>query len=82
MRSLGLAVFLLGTISGSVPCLAHPRAPVDTPRFDFGRLLPRVPPPATFRPGAQRGAFRGTITVRTDDPERPRLVIPYTGEAR
>lgn len=36
---------------------------------------------ATFRPGTQRGTFRGTITVRTDDPERPRIVIPYAGEA-
>jgi len=36
---------------------------------------------ATFRPGRQRGAFHGTITVRTNDPERPRIVIPYTGEA-
>jgi hypothetical protein len=35
----------------------------------------------TFRPGKQRGLFRGTITVRTDDPERPRILIPYSGEA-
>jgi hypothetical protein len=34
-----------------------------------------------FEPGTQRGPFRGTITLRTDDPERPRIVIPYTGEA-
>ncbi len=36
---------------------------------------------ATFRPGRERGAFHGTITVRTDDPERRRIVIPYSGEA-
>jgi hypothetical protein len=36
---------------------------------------------ASFRPGRQRGAFQGVITVRTNDPERPSLVIPYTGEA-
>jgi hypothetical protein len=36
---------------------------------------------ATFRPGSQRGAFQGTITVRTDDPDRPRVLIPYAGEA-
>jgi hypothetical protein len=36
---------------------------------------------ATFAPGDKRGPFRGTITVKTDDPERPRLVIPYSGEA-
>jgi hypothetical protein len=35
---------------------------------------------ATFQPGPSRGPFRGTITLRTDDPERPRLVIPYAGE--
>jgi hypothetical protein len=35
----------------------------------------------TFRPGQQPGAFHGTITVRTDDPERPRVVIPVTSEA-
>ena len=49
--------------------------PID-PSGLFAELL------ATFRPGPQRGSFRGTITVRTDDPERPRLVIPYAGEAR
>jgi hypothetical protein len=36
---------------------------------------------ATFRPGGRRGTFQGTITVRTNDPERPRLAIPYSGEA-
>jgi hypothetical protein len=36
---------------------------------------------ASFSPGKQRGPFQGTITVRTDDPQRPRLVIPYAGEA-
>jgi hypothetical protein len=35
----------------------------------------------TFRPGDQRVAFHGTITVRTDDPERPRIAIPVTSEA-
>jgi len=42
----------------------------------YGELL------ASFAPGKQRGGFRGTITVRTNDPERPRLLIPYAGEAR
>jgi hypothetical protein len=37
---------------------------------------------AIFTPGSRRGPFHGTITVRTDDPERPRMVIPYSGEAR
>jgi hypothetical protein len=37
---------------------------------------------ALFVPGQEKGPFRGTITLRTDDPERPRLTIPYTGEAR
>jgi hypothetical protein len=37
---------------------------------------------AKFVPGPHRGPFHGTITIRTDDPERPRVVIPYTGEAR
>lgn len=37
---------------------------------------------AKFQPGAHRGPFQGTIAVRTDDPERPRIVIPYSGEAR
>jgi hypothetical protein len=35
----------------------------------------------TFRPGEQRGAFHGTVTVRTDDPQRPRVAIPVTSEA-
>lgn len=37
---------------------------------------------AKFQPGAHRGPFQGTITLRTDDPERPRVVVPYSGEAR
>jgi hypothetical protein len=36
---------------------------------------------ATFRPGTRRGVFSGSISVRTNDPERPRLAIPYRGEA-
>jgi hypothetical protein len=37
---------------------------------------------ARFEPGPHRGPFHGIILIRTDDPERPRIVIPYTGEAR
>jgi hypothetical protein len=37
---------------------------------------------AQFTPGPDRGSFSGTITVWTDDPQSPRLVIPYAGEAR
>jgi hypothetical protein len=37
---------------------------------------------ATFTPGTDRGSFSGKITVWTDDPESPQLVIPYAGEAR
>jgi hypothetical protein len=37
---------------------------------------------AMFAPGPEKGPFHGTITLETNDPERPRLVIPYAGEAR
>jgi hypothetical protein len=36
---------------------------------------------ATFRPGKEGRAVRGTITLRTDDPERPRVVVPFSVEA-
>ena len=46
------------------------------PSGTYGEVL------AMFAPGKEKGPFHGTITLQTDDPERPRLVIPYTGEAR
>jgi hypothetical protein len=46
------------------------------PSGTYGEIL------AMFTPGHERGPFHGMITLQTDDPERPRLVIPYTGEAR
>lgn len=57
---------------------ADPRMKVTIrmdPSGTYGELL------ATFWPGRERGPFSGTITVRTDDPERPELVIPYSGDA-
>jgi len=57
---------------------SDPRMTVEVhpdPSGLFAELL------AIFRPGKQRGEFHGAITIRTDDPERPRLVIPYAGEA-
>jgi hypothetical protein len=57
---------------------SDPRMTVEVhadPTGLFAELL------ATFRPGKQHGEFHGTITVRTDDPERPRIVVPYAGEA-
>jgi hypothetical protein len=58
---------------------SDPRMEVNVhldPSGTYGELL------AVFTPGKEKGPFSGTITLRTDDPERPRLVIPYTGEAR
>jgi len=46
------------------------------PSGTYGEVL------AMFAPGKERGPFHGTITLQTSDPERPRLVVPYAGEAR
>jgi hypothetical protein len=35
----------------------------------------------SFWANEKRGPFEGTITIRTDDPERPQVVVPYSGEA-
>lgn len=35
----------------------------------------------SFWANEQRGPFEGTITIRTDDPQRPEVVVPYSGEA-
>lgn len=46
------------------------------PSGTYGEVL------AMFAPGKERGPFRGTITLLTNDPERPKVVVPYAGEAR
>jgi hypothetical protein len=46
------------------------------PSGTYGEVL------AMFAPGKEKGPFQGTITLQTNDPERPKLLIPYTGEAR
>jgi hypothetical protein len=58
---------------------SDPRMEVKVHRDPSGMFAELL---ATFKPGPQRGPFRGSITIRTDDPERPRIVIPYWGEAR
>jgi hypothetical protein len=35
----------------------------------------------SFWANEQQGVFQGTITIRTDDPDRPVVVVPYSAEA-
>jgi hypothetical protein len=76
------AVVVLTRASGPFKLLSatasDPRMQVTTHMDPSSRVGEVV---ASFRPGRQRGRFQGVITVRTSDPERPRLLIPYTGEA-
>jgi len=34
----------------------------------------------TYRGGGKRGPVKGAITIRTDDPHYPRIVVPFTAE--
>jgi len=56
---------------------SDPRLGVTSEMDPSGRFAQLV---VTFQPGRQRGAIHGTLTVRTDDPERPRFTIPVTSE--
>jgi hypothetical protein len=78
----GARVVVLTRTSGPFKILAatasDPRMKVDVHPDSSGMFAELL---ATFQPGSQRGPFRGTITICTNDPERPRVVIPFSGEA-
>jgi hypothetical protein len=81
-QACGARVVVLTRTSGPFKILeataSDPRAKVVVNADSSGMFAELL---VTFRPGSQRGPFQGTITVRTTDPERPRLVIPFAGEA-
>jgi hypothetical protein len=78
-RQLGLTVRNIGSALLQVTSIASDQGEF-TPGVSTLTLPPRATAPlvVTFHPGSA-GAFAGTLTLQSNDPDRPTISIPMTG---